>query len=107
MDSAAVAHREMARRLFPGIEMLVKPIAGRAVNARLAPLDLDHFVLVAIRVRMNAPLLLPQQHVANRLRADNDRAGPVIVCLVIFSHRPLADRKSTRLNSSHVEISYA
>src|SRR5512144_221755 len=89
MDSAAVAHREMARRLFSGIEMLVKPVAGRAVNARLTPLDLDHFVLVSVRVRMNAPLLMPQQHVTDRLRADDYCAGPVIVCLVIFSHGPL------------------
>src|ERR1043165_1163202 len=90
MDSAAVAHGEMPRRLFPGIEMLVKPVTGRAVNARLPPFDLDHLVLVSVRVRTNAPLLVPEEYVADRLRADDDRPGPVIVRLMIFSHRPFA-----------------
>jgi hypothetical protein len=28
IDTAAVANRQMARRLFAGVKMLVKPVAG-------------------------------------------------------------------------------
>src|SRR5690349_24262864 len=41
---------------------------------------------------------------APRSRDDCDRA---FVFEVLFQHGPPQDRKSTRLNSSHVEISYA
>ena len=38
-----------------------------------------------------ASLNVPQQNVTDRLRADDDCAGAMIVRLVIFAHRPLAE----------------
>src|SRR5215510_5765096 len=38
-ETATIADRQMACRLLPGIEMLVKPIPWRAVDTALAPLD--------------------------------------------------------------------
>jgi hypothetical protein len=45
-----------------------------------SPLEFDDFVLVTVSIvtvsiRMHAPLLMPQKHVANRLQPDDDRAG--------------------------------
>src|SRR5690606_41438277 len=45
-----------------------------------------------------------QQHVAGFLRAVPARGLEDVLELVVADHR---DRKSTRLNSSHVKISYA
>jgi hypothetical protein len=39
------------RGLFAGVEVLVKPITRRTINACLAPFDLGDFVLMAIRIK--------------------------------------------------------
>src|SRR5687768_7788349 len=91
MNAAAVAHGEMARRLFAGVEVLMKPVAWRTVNTPLPPLDLDHFVLVTITVGMDAPLFVPKQDVTHRLRPDDNRARTMIVRLVILPDGPLAE----------------
>ncbi len=51
-ETAAVADRQMAGKLFTGVEVLMKPIARRAIDAGFAPFDLDDLVLVAVRVWM-------------------------------------------------------
>ena len=89
-ETAAVADRQMARRFFAGIKVLMKPIARGAVDAAFAPFDLDDLVLATVRVRMEAPLLVPEQDVADGLQPDYNGAWAVVVCLVIFSHWPLA-----------------
>src|SRR6266403_4677984 len=53
----------------------------------------------ALRQRMRAPLVFPEF----RRGASRELVG----CLTFFGFKGNQDRKSTRLNSSHVEISYA
>ena len=90
MNSAPVTHRQVPCRLFAGIEMLMKPISRRTVDTCFAPFDLDDFLLAAIGVRVKSPLLVPEQNIAHRLRADDDRTRTVVVRLVILADRLLA-----------------
>src|SRR5918999_1562477 len=80
----------LQRRLLAGVEVLVKPVSRRAIDTSLAPFNLDHFILVAVIIGVNAPLLGPEQNITDGLKANDNGAGPVIVSLVIFSNGPLA-----------------
>src|SRR5207249_6885022 len=55
---------------------------------------------------------VPRHEIERPARRDGGRAGPERVAVQLayegdVAHRVLPDRKSTRLNSSHVSISYA
>jgi hypothetical protein len=50
----------MTRGLFACVEVLMKPIAGRAIDASFAPFDVDDLILVVIRVQVRAPLFVPE-----------------------------------------------
>src|SRR5690606_42140405 len=52
---------------------------------------------------------ITRAHLAHLPRAGVERldAGPVVARAALQADRPPADRKSTRLNSSHVKNSYA
>src|SRR5688500_10238854 len=104
VDAAAVAEREMARRLRAGIEMLVKPAPRRAVNAARFPFYLDDVFSMAGFVGSNAQLFRPQQHIAGRLQAQENRAGAVIVRLVVARGWPLRDM-TDRTVSRKLELS--
>src|SRR5882724_1901165 len=56
---AAVAQREMARRLGAGVEMLMKPAARRAIDAARFPFYLDDIFVVPGFVGPGAELLRP------------------------------------------------
>src|SRR3712207_8737439 len=53
------------------------------------------------------PLLATPVHQAGRHHADALVVEPELVDLAVRGRRHVADRKSTRLNSSHANISYA
>src|SRR5690606_4861593 len=55
---------------------------------------------------LNEPLLLRQSEVLAIAAAGRGKV-PEVVAAILAQVRHLADRKSTRLNSSHVKISYA
>src|SRR5262245_66111470 len=78
-ETATIADRQMACRLPPGVEVLMKPIPRRAIDTALAPFDLNDLVLVAIRVRMQAQLLVPEQHIADGLQSNDDCARTMVV----------------------------
>src|SRR5262245_20198482 len=103
MNPAAIAHRQVPRWLFAGIEMLVKPVTGWAIDARFAPVDVDYSIFMPVGVRVHAPLFVPQQNITDRLRADDDRARTMIVRLVIFAHRPLAEMTDQSV-ARHLEL---
>src|SRR4030095_12764834 len=96
-DTAAIADSQMACRFLAGIEVLVKPIARRAVDTAFAPFDLNDLVVMAVRVRMQAPLFLPEQHVPDGLQSNDNCARAMVVRLVIFAHRPLAEVADQRI----------
>src|SRR4029453_17730482 len=72
--TAAITDRQMACRFLAGVEVLVKPIARRAIDAAFAPFNLNDFVFITIRVRMQAPLLVQEQNIADGLKSDDNRA---------------------------------
>src|SRR3989338_4113473 len=54
VEPAAEAQRQVARRLRAGIEVLMKPPAGRAVDAPLPPADLHHLIGLSAFIGSNA-----------------------------------------------------
>src|SRR5262249_32575762 len=99
IDAATIANRKMPRRLLTGIKMLVKPVSRRTVNTALAPLDLYDLVLVAFFIGTNAPVLVPEQNVADGLQANDNGSRPMMVRLMIFAHGPftqMTDKGITR-----------
>src|SRR5699024_11872525 len=61
-------------------------------------------LFVSVRIALSAPVL-PRKIQMSPVRADSAASASVIPSAV--TPAPLLDRKSTRLNSSHVSISYA
>src|SRR4051812_37645915 len=87
-EAAAIANGQMPCGFRSHIKVLVKPISRRAIDAALAPFDFDDLILMPVRVRMDAPLFVPEKHVTNRLQTDDDRSGTVVMGFVIFAHGP-------------------
>ena len=56
VNPAAVADREMARGLRTGIEMLVEPSTGRAVDAAFSPFYLHNPLATATAERWSATM---------------------------------------------------
>src|SRR2546427_3433445 len=59
----------------------------------------------SVRVRDDVGVALEQ--VEDRERVRGERPQPARGLLAVLGERPVVDRKSTRLNSSHSQISYA
>src|SRR5690349_22602397 len=55
----------------------------------------------------NRALMQRPQRVPNILESGFEQMQSTLVAALLLNLRDAADRKSTRLNSSHVEISYA
>src|SRR6266550_1608332 len=91
MQSAAESERKLARGFFADVEVLVKPTAGRAQNAALAPAQLDDLIAAACRVRLRAALLRPEQRVSFRFQNHDHRAGAVVVRFVVTAAGPIGD----------------
>src|SRR5439155_695072 len=61
---AAVADRQMTRRCRSGIKMLMKPAAGRAIDASLFPFNLYYLIAAATLIGPGAELFVPQQNIS-------------------------------------------
>ena len=103
IEPTTIAHGQMACRFPADIEVLVKPISGRAINAAFAPFDLDDFILVPFFVRVNALLLVLKQDVTDGLQSHDNGARPMIVSLVIFADGPLAQMTDQSI-ARHLEL---
>src|SRR5438445_7004967 len=67
---AAVADRQMTRRCRSGIKMLMKPAAGRAIDASLFPFNLYYIIAAATLIEPSAELLVPKQNISRRLQSE-------------------------------------
>ena len=61
---AAVADRQMTRRCRSCIEMLMKPAAGRAIDASLFLFNLYYLIAAATLIGPGAELFVPQQNIS-------------------------------------------
>src|SRR5256885_9852324 len=86
--------------LFPYTTLFRSLLHGQQRGDDAAALYLSHVGAVQVRV-LGQPLLRPAMGLA-RLAHGNAEAGDKT-----GAHRATSDRKSTRLNSSHLVISYA
>src|SRR5688572_11489454 len=89
MNAAAIAQRQMARRLVAGVEVLMKPAAAGAVDAAGFPFDLDDIFGAPGFKRMGARLLGPKEHIAGGLQAEQNCPSAVVVRFVITRRGPL------------------
>src|ERR1051326_4308513 len=75
-----------------GVEGLMEPAAGWAVEAPVFPVHLHDLVFVAARVRVGSDPLRPHHRVAVATAAvDKDRAATVIVGLVVAATGKFGD----------------
>ena len=91
MQPAAESERELARRFFADVEVLVKPTAGRAQNAALAPAQLDDLIAAAGGVRLGSALFRPEQRISLRFQNHDHRSRAVVVRLVVKAAGPVGD----------------
>src|SRR4030095_8899612 len=88
---AAGPNSDMARGLRSGVEVLMKPAVGRAIDRPFLPVKLDHRVAAAVLERRRAEILRPEEDIAFRFQSQKHGARPVVMGFVINAHGPLGD----------------
>src|SRR5262249_36110670 len=106
-QSAAESQRQLARRLFANVKVLVEPAARWAEDAPFAPAKFYHFLAVAGRVGSGAALFGPKQSVSRRFENDDHTPTTVVVGFMIKPGGPIGDMtdesvlRGLELNHTH------